>query len=116
MLREIECIILGLITIVCLSSIGSASFAEPTPVLPNGSTVRVQSPELITGWHVGKLEITRERCAMVWISSSEVPSGRMGLGLMLLSKLERQEGSTWIDVPIKPLMEKEPKSCENVAG
>jgi hypothetical protein len=96
--------------------IGETGRPETPPPLPNGSTVRVQSPELIPGWHVGKLEFTKEGCAMVWMSSSEVPSGRMGLGLMLLAKLERQEGSAWIDVPIKPLMEKEPKGCQNGAG
>jgi hypothetical protein len=85
--------------------------AEPSPALPNGTTVRVQSSELIPGWHLGKLEITRDGCAMVWMSSSEVPGGRKGVGLRLLAKLERQEGSAWIDVPIMPLMEKEPKRC-----
>lgn len=107
--------VLGLMIIFCLSITSTVSLAEPIPALPNGSTVRVQSPELIPGWHVGKLEYTKEGCAMVWMSSSEVPSGRMGLGLMLLAKLERQEGSAWIDVPIKPLMEKEPKGCQNGA-
>jgi hypothetical protein len=71
---------------------------------------------LIPGWHIGKLEITREGCAMVWMSSSEVPGGRKGLGLMFLAKLERQEVDIWIDVPVKPLVEKQPKSCQEGAG
>ncbi|HEX2056690.1 MAG TPA: hypothetical protein VHF07_09360 [Nitrospiraceae bacterium] len=90
--------------------------ADSSTALPNGTTVRVQSPELIPGWHIGKLEITREGCAMVWMSSSEVPGGRKGVRLMLLAKLERQEGTEWIDVPIKPLIEKEPKNCHEGAG
>ena len=106
----------GLITIVCLASINSVSLAETAPALPNGSTVRVQSPELIPGWHIGKLEFTRKGCAIIWMSSSEVPGGRRGLGLMFLARLERQEGSSWIDVQIKPLMEKEPKGCQDGAG
>jgi hypothetical protein len=103
---------LGSIIIVWLWATG----ADSIPLLPNGTTVRVQSPELIPGWHIGKLEITQEGCAMVWMSSSEVPGGRKGLGLMFLAKLERQEGDAWIDVPVKPLMEKQPKSCQEGAG
>ena len=108
--------VLGLISIFCISWWITVSLAETTPVVPNGTTVRIQSPELIPGWHVGKLEITREGCAMVWMSSSEVPAGRKGLGLMILARLERQAGSTWIDVPIKPHIEKEPESCRKGAG
>lgn len=94
----------------------SICMADSLPPLPYGTTVRVQSNELLPGWHVGKLETTREGCYMVWISSSEVPGGRNGLGLVLLSKLERQDGSAWLDVPIKPLMAKEPKHCQDGAG
>ncbi len=90
--------------------------AESIGPLPNGTTVRVQSSDLIPGWHVGKLEITRDGCTIIWMSSSEVPGGRRGLGLMFLSKLERQDGSTWINVPIASLREKEPKICQDGAG
>lgn len=107
--------LVGFFTIIWLWA-GSGMGWGDNRSLPNGTTVRVQSPELIPGWHIGKLEITREGCAMVWMSSSEVPGGRKGVGLRLLAKLERQEGSAWIDVPIKPLMEKEPKSCQEGAG
>jgi hypothetical protein len=97
--------------------IGIASgLAEPVAPLPNGTTVRVQSPEMIPGWHIGKLEITPNGCTMIWISSSEVPGGRRGFGLMFLSKLERQEGPTWVDVRIAPLMKKEPELCRHGAG
>ena len=106
----------ALIIILGLAMNTTVKAAELSPALPNGTTVRVQSSELIPGWHIGKLEITREGCAMVWMSSSEVPGGRKGLGLMFLAKLERQEGSAWIDVPVKPLVEKEPKSCREGGG
>jgi hypothetical protein len=108
--------VVGLSIIIWLWTGGVGSGADSHSLLPNGTTVRVQSPELIPGWHIGKLEITRDGCTMVWMSSSEVPGGRKGLGLMFLAKLERQEGDTWIDVPIKPLMEKQPKSCQEGAG
>ena len=53
---------------------------------------------------------------MVWMSASEVPGGRRGLGLMFLAKLERQHGTAWIEVPVAPLLAKEPKTCQNGAG
>ena len=94
----------------------SPGLAEPLHQFPNGTTVRIQSADLLPGWHVGKFEITQEGCAIIWMSSSEVPGGRRGLGLMFLSKLERQDGPAWIVVPIGALMEKEPKNCQNGAG
>jgi hypothetical protein len=108
--------VLGFIIIVWLWPAGVTAGSDNIPRLPNGTTVRVQSPELIPGWHIGKLEITREGCAMIWMSSSEVPGGRKGVGLTLLTKLERQEGLEWIDVPVKALTEKQPKSCQEGAG
>jgi hypothetical protein len=108
--------LLGWLTIIWLCAGSGMSWADNRAALPNGTTVRVQSSELIPGWHIGKLEITREGCAMIWMSTSEVPGGRRGLGLIFIAKLERQEGSTWIDVPVKPLMEREPKSCGEGAG
>ena len=108
--------LLGLFTIIWLWGWSGVGWGENRQALPNGTTVRVQSSELIPGWHIGKLEITREGCAMVWMSSSEVPGGRKGLGLIFIAKLERQEGQIWIDVPVKPLMEREPKSCREGAG
>ena len=108
--------LLGLFTMIWLCTITGVTWGGSRPALPNGTTVRVQSPELIPGWHIGKLEITREGCTMIWMSSSEVAGGRKGVGLHLLAKLERQEGSAWIDIPIIPLVENEPKSCQEGAG
>lgn len=108
--------VIGLIGLCSLVLGVSLVLAAREPPLPYGTTVRVQSPELIPGWHIGKIEFTQEGCGMVWMSASEVPGGRRGLGLMFLAKLERQQGTAWIDVPVAPLLAKEPKTCQNGAG
>ena len=79
--------VIGLIGICSLVLGVSLALAAKEPPLPYGTTVRVQSPELIPGWHIGKIEFTQEGCGMVWMSASEVPGGRRGLGLMFLAKL-----------------------------
>lgn len=84
--------------------------------LPDGATVRIQSLEFGPSWHVGTVQITKEGCAMVWEPAPEVSGGRQGLGLMFIHKLERQDGTKWIDMPVAPMMKKEPKICQEGAG
>ena len=33
-----------------------------------------------------------------------------------LAKLERQDNGAWVEVPVKPLLAKEPKSCREAAN
>lgn len=108
--------VIGLIGILFFVLGVSPLPAAMDPPLPHGMTVRIQSSELIPGWHIGKIEFTQEGCAMVWMSASEVPGGRRGLGLMFLARLERQQGTEWIEVPLAPLLAKQPKACQNGAG
>ncbi len=84
--------------------------------LTDGSIVRIQSTQTSAGWHEGKVQVTRESCALIWFPDATMPGGKMGLGLMFLQKLERKEGAKWIDVPVAPMMEKEPKQCQEGAG
>ncbi|MBU6434322.1 MAG: hypothetical protein KGS09_00500 [Nitrospirae bacterium] len=41
------------------------------PDLPEGTTILVQSSRLGPGWHIGRVELVREGCAMVWIPGKE---------------------------------------------
>jgi hypothetical protein len=53
---------------------------------------------------------------MVLIPDSKMPRGQRGLGLMVIQKMERRQGSTWVEVPVKALMSKEPKRCREAVG
>jgi hypothetical protein len=53
---------------------------------------------------------------MVVTPDPRVRGGRRVLGLVFIQKLERQDGATWIDVPVKALSAKEPKRCREAVG
>ncbi len=84
--------------------------------LPDGANVRIQSSEFGLGWHMGIVQITKDGCAMVSKLDPEVADGRRGLGLMFIQKLERLDGTTWVEMPVAPMMKNEPKSCQEGAG
>jgi hypothetical protein len=84
-----------------------------------GASVRFQASaasELGPGWHLGSVVITGDGCAMVLTPDKNMPGGRRGLGLLFVQKLERRDGVNWIDVPVRPLMNKEPKKCQEAVG
>lgn len=98
--------------------LGMLSIALPATAqeLADGAAVRIQSSQLNPGWHEGKVHITKEGCALVWKPAPEVSGGRLGLGLMFIQKLERKDGAKWIELPVAPMMKKEPKTCQEGAG
>ena len=84
--------------------------------LMDGATVRIQSAHLNPGWHEGKVQITKDGCAMIWKPGLSVPGGPLGLGLIFIDRLERREGAKWIELPVGPMLKQEPKSCQEGAG
>jgi hypothetical protein len=79
--------------------------------LPDGAEVRIQSSQLHPGWHEGTVQITKEGCVLVWKPAPEVFGRGLGLGLMFIQKLERKDGGKWIELPVAPMIKKEPKTC-----
>lgn len=87
-----------------------------THKLPADASVRIQSSGLELGWQMGSVQITTEGCAIVWKPAPEVSRGKLGLGLMFIQKLERQDGTAWVEMPVAPMLQKEPSSCQEGAG
>ncbi len=90
-----------------------------TPELRQGAAVRFQASEaseLGPGWHAGTVFITPTGCTMIAKPDPRVPGGRRVLALLFMQTLERRDGARWIDVPVKPLMKKEPKHCQEGTG
>ena len=44
------------------------------------------------------------------------PAGYTMVALNAIGKMERQQGGAWVDVPVKPLLAKERKSCREAAN
>lgn len=64
-------LVLHLLTMPALSAIHD---------LPDGTTVRIQSSKLGPGWHLGKMQITEDGCAIVWNQLQRVPAGVVASG------------------------------------
>ena len=92
----------------------------PTPTsaqdLPEGLLVRVESSDLVPGWHMGTVGLTKDGCVMIWKSEPKLIHGRIGFSLHSIQKVERHEGERWVDIPLTPMMHKEPKQCHEHTG
>ncbi len=53
---------------------------------------------------------------MVWSPAREISGGRRGLGLMFIRKLGREDKTTWVEMPVAPMVKKEPTSCQEARG
>ena len=84
--------------------------------LPEGILVRFESPELLPGWHVGTVGLTKDGCVMIWKATPELIHERIGFSLTYIQKLERQDGEKWVEVPITPMAHNEPKQCQEPTG
>jgi hypothetical protein len=54
-------------------------------------------------------------CTMVTLDKKQ-PGGYTMVALNSVGRMERQEGGAWVDVPVKPLLAKEKKSCREAAN
>jgi hypothetical protein len=107
-----------LLALLVLATGGAVAVAEAQELKP-GAAVRFQaSPagELDPGWHAGTVYTSPQGCAMVRTPDPKMPRGERILGLLFIQKLERKDGATWVDVPVGPLMSKEPKPCREAVG
>lgn len=104
------------LTAATLTAVPSTAAAATTPhELAKVARVRIQSTQLTAGWHEGTVQIV-EGCALIWTADPTSPIGRTGLGLMFIQKMERQDGATWVAVPVSTLMTREPKACQEGNG
>ncbi|CBK43145.1 exported protein of unknown function [Nitrospira defluvii] len=78
--------------------------------------VRFEPAELLPGWHVGAVGLTKDGCVMIRKSAPELSHGRIGFSPTCIQKLERQDGEKWVEVPLTPMAHSEPKQCQEPTG
>lgn len=83
--------------------------------LAAAAKVRFQSNQVSPGWHDGTVQVV-EGCTLLWTPDAGTPGGRVGLGLMFIQKLQRQQGSGWVDLSVADLMKSEPARCQQGNG
>jgi hypothetical protein len=85
--------------------------------LPDNTRVRIVASGLGNGeWLEGKASRNKgSGCTMVLLDRKQ-PGGYTMVALNSVKKLERQEKGAWVDVPVKPLLDKETKSCREAAN
>lgn len=102
------------IAIVALACAFAAAFDAQAQALPDGTPVRVIPSGVGNGSLVsGKLTLNKgSGCTMVVLDKA-LPGGYTMIALNSVKKLERQDKGAWVDVPVKPLLAKETKSCRD---
>ncbi len=103
-------------TIVALAPAAVLALIAALPVaaqaLPDSTPVRVIPSGVGDGSFVtGKVTLNKgSGCTMV-VLDRKLPGGYTMVALNSVKKMERQEKGAWVDVPLKPLLAKETKSC-----
>jgi hypothetical protein len=85
--------------------------------LADNTRVRIVASGLGNGeWLEGKASRNKgSGCTMVVLDRKQ-PGGYTMVALNSVRKLERQEKGAWVDVPVKPLLDKETRSCREAAN
>jgi len=85
--------------------------------LPENTRVRVVPSGIGNGqWLDGKLALNKgSGCTMVLFDKKQ-PGGYTMVALNSITRMERQDKGAWVDVPVKPLLAKETKSCREAAN
>lgn len=78
--------------------------------LPKGTLVRVQVSDFGAQWNEGIIGLAPNGCTMVYLKEKQLQQ-YTSVSLAGAGKLQEQKGGAWVDVPIKPLLAKEPKPC-----
>jgi hypothetical protein len=94
----------ALLAIAC--GIGMAQAGD----LPEGMIVRVEGSGIEAGWHEGTIAVTSEGCSMVKLVKP-TKDGYTMIALAIAKRLQRKQGSGWIEVSLPALKLHEPKAC-----
>ena len=100
-----------LTAMACTTAFGAAA---DTPVLPEGTVVRIQSSQIETGWHAGRIRTAASGCRMI-VLGSPAAAGSESVALAALERLQRTEPVRWTEVSITALIEQEPAQCHDAA-
>lgn len=105
--------IAALLLSVITSTTVLAAAAE-SPSLPEGSIVRVQSPQIDAGWHAGRVRTAATGCRMIELGTRT--AGYESVALVELERLQRVEPVRWTEVALAELLEHEPQQCREAAA
>ncbi len=89
--------------------------AAEGPALPEGSIVRIQSPQIEAGWHGGRVRTAPSGCRMIELGTPTA-AGHGSVALVALDRLQRVEPVRWTEVPLAELIEREPEQCREAAA
>lgn len=102
------------ITLAVLAAATLPAFAQ---ALPDNTRVRIVASGLGGGqWLEGKAVLNKPSSCTMIVLDRKLPGGYTMVALNSVSRLERQEKGAWFDVPVKPLLAKETKSCREAAN
>jgi len=102
--------------LVAVAVAGTMAVAHAQAV-PDNTRVRIVASGLGNGqWLEGRIGLNKgSGCTMVQFDRAQ-PGGYTSVALNSIAKLERQQNGAWVDVPVKPLLAREPKACREAAN
>jgi hypothetical protein len=106
-----------MLRLTALATLSLLPLAAAAQALPDDTPVRIVATGLGNGtWLEGKLRLNKPSgCTMVFLDRKQ-PGGYTSVALNSVAKLERRDKGAWIDVPVKPLLAREPKACREAAN
>ncbi|MFO1397154.1 MAG: hypothetical protein U1F48_08830 [Burkholderiales bacterium] len=99
----------ALAVVACAAMVSLPVHAQ---ALAKGALVRVQVSDFGNGWHEGTVGVAPNGCTMVYLKQKALGQ-YTSVSLAGAGKLQEQRAGTWTDVPVKPLIAKEPKACRD---
>jgi hypothetical protein len=84
--------------------------AGSAETLTDGSTVRIRSNSIESGWHMGRIKRDDRRCSMVQLDRP-TEHGYTMLALMVVDALQLGRTGQWTAIDAKRVIASEPAHC-----
>lgn len=96
-----------LIGAAALAFMASAALADRVAI---DTTVRIEGSGIELGWHDGRITVTGGGCTMIKLQKP-TRDGYTLISLVATKRMQRQQGGTWVEVPLEALRDNEPRQC-----
>ena len=98
------------IIVVVIAALG-ATAAHAAP-LAKDTIVRIQASGIEPGWHQGRIGVAKNGCTLV-VLDTKARGGYTSVSLKGASQMQRKDGASWVDVPVRDLAKQEPRPCQD---
>jgi hypothetical protein len=99
-----------LIAVSAVSVAFAGDWHKQQRAINKGAIVRIEGEGIESGWHEGRISVTREGCTMVTLEKP-TKDGYTAIALTATKRLQRKQAGVWYEKSVKDLQSHEPKTC-----